>query len=289
MTSLNLISPAMGAKYQGAADPLIDPSPLYSVGDKYTNTTTGEIFTCFDVGSYGVSWAGTQGTIYDARILDPNNANLIAYYTMDNISGATLVDESPNSNDGTISGTTAVAGKVGNALDFNATASEVSIPDSASMNFSNGFSLCGWVNRVSSATSDILFSKTVFSPSFSLTFYVQIDSTDQTLDFYLSSNGTSVTQSVSTTGYSVTGERFIVVTYDPSNKIEINIDNGANVFTNTSGIPATLSDPAIPVTLGRFGGNDSTRWRGWQDQVRFFNRPLTASEISILYNGGAGA
>jgi len=61
-------------------------------------------------------------------ILDTNNANLLAMYTMDNISGSTLVDESPQAADGIITGATTVTGIIGDGLNFDGVNDSVVAP-----------------------------------------------------------------------------------------------------------------------------------------------------------------
>lgn len=51
-------------------------------------------------------------------ILDDDNPAFVAKYTMDDITGSTLNDATPNGNNGTITGATAVSGYIGNAIDL---------------------------------------------------------------------------------------------------------------------------------------------------------------------------
>lgn len=57
-------------------------------------------------------------------ILSPQAPGLVAMFTMDSISGATLVDDGPNGYDGAITGAVAASGHVGDALDFTAASSD---------------------------------------------------------------------------------------------------------------------------------------------------------------------
>ena len=52
--------------------------------------------------------------------LSPDNPDLLAFYTMSNVSGSTLIDESPNGNNGTlVNSPTIVTGRFGGAMLFN--------------------------------------------------------------------------------------------------------------------------------------------------------------------------
>ena len=91
---------------------------------------------------------------FDATsILDFDNPSLQAAYTMDNISGTTLVDESPNGNDITLTGTSTIAGVIGDALSFSGNSPAITVPvDYGTFNsvltLSGDFSLCGWANNL---------------------------------------------------------------------------------------------------------------------------------------------
>src|SRR4051794_10804921 len=71
---------------------------------------------------------------------------LVAAYSFDATSGATLVDASGNGNDGTLSGATwASSGKHGGALTFDGAGDLVSVPDSASLDLTSGMTIEAWV------------------------------------------------------------------------------------------------------------------------------------------------
>lgn len=71
---------------------------------------------------------GAQCEVSTDPILSTSHASLLAMYTMDNISGATLFDESPNSRDGTITGATTVTGIIGDGLNFDGSNDSVVAP-----------------------------------------------------------------------------------------------------------------------------------------------------------------
>src|SRR2546422_9718287 len=56
-----------------------------------------------------------------------------------------MKDLSGHGNDGTISGTTDVAGKVGRARQFNGIADYVEVPDSSDLHVSGGITIAAWV------------------------------------------------------------------------------------------------------------------------------------------------
>src|ERR1041384_7419120 len=76
---------------------------------------------------------------------DVSIAGLVAAYSFDEGSGATVNDFSGNGNTGTISGATWTLGKFGNALSFNGSTNWVTVNDSDSLDLSTGMTLEAWV------------------------------------------------------------------------------------------------------------------------------------------------
>lgn len=80
---------------------------------------------------------------------------------------------------------------------------------------------------------------------------------------------------------------FVVVKFDISTKtVTINVDNGAEVVSSTGG--GTISPRTDPLTFGRHGTYNGVYYDGKQDQVYIYTKLLSDSEISQLWNGGAG-
>src|SRR5471032_47274 len=95
-------------------------------------TTT--IVVLLSVGLTGSATAATSG--------------LVAAYSFD--SPSSVADASGNGNNGTTTNTSSVsAGKYGGALSFDGISSMVTVPDSASLRFTNGFTVEAWVDPAS--------------------------------------------------------------------------------------------------------------------------------------------
>ena len=76
----------------------------------------------------------------------PSNTGLVAAYNFSEGHGTTIADASGHGNTGTLSNVAwSSAGKFGNALSFNGTNSIVNIPDSATLDLTNGMTLEAWV------------------------------------------------------------------------------------------------------------------------------------------------
>lgn len=197
---------------------------------------------------------------------------LVAHYTMESISGSTLLDET-GSHDGTIFGATQVAGLGGQALDFDGTNDYVSIPDAAALRFGTGdFFISGWFNAdvlaYGTTDSGVLVSKDytgleVYIYQGKLAAYVggtasgppliTIPSTGMDYFWYITRSGSSVTLCLGETTTS--------------------IDN-----------PANVSKTGHNWIFGNRSAGSPYHLNGRQAKVRFYNRNLDASEITALRN-----
>jgi len=72
-------------------------------------------------------------------------AGLVAAYGFDEGTGTAIRDASGLNNNGTASGTTWTTGKFGNALVFNGTSAQVTVPNAASLQLTTGMTLEAWV------------------------------------------------------------------------------------------------------------------------------------------------
>jgi hypothetical protein len=223
-------------------------------------------------------------------ILDPNNPDLVVMYTMDNVSGTALVDESPNNNNGTNSGTTTfIAGKIGNSIQYGGGKFTV-LPIFDLTSTAGAFSFfyrfkpvdLGVVNRIAT-----LVSNDIASVSDGITLNKLADNT---LRLNINSNGSNKS-SFSSVLSADTWYFFVVQQTGSGTEIYLDSVFGQTGdathlswfadFNGTEGEEYALGAwPSIPLTEG-------TDFE--VDQFRYFNRALTQPEIDVLFNGGAGA
>jgi concanavalin A-like lectin/glucanase superfamily protein len=197
---------------------------------------------------------------------------LVAAYAFNEGSGATAVDSSGNGNQGAISGATRnTSGQYGAALDFDGTNDLVTVPDSSSLDLTNGMTLEAWVRPLTtSGWRTVVLKERPGDTAYALyssnndngrpSGRVRVNGSN------VSVNGTSrLTTSVWT---------HLATTFDGSN-LRLYV-NGALVATRAaSGTILTSTN------LLRIGGSSALgRWfRGRIDEVRVYNRALSASEI----------
>lgn len=200
-------------------------------------------------------------------------SGLVGHWTFDGtkISGAYALDSSSNNNTGTITGATKVAGKIGQALNFDG--SNV-VTTSSDFIGTGAVTITAWVKPRSGGGNDygriVTNEKTVFGYS-----------------PYGAGNRFRILSDGSTEAWSAVGSlpfnqwTFVVATRD-SNGV-------ANLYANgvLSGTANQNSGTPVPGTINVcIGGRSSDALRGWNgsiDDVRIYNRVLTTEEIKRLY------
>lgn len=215
--------------------------------------------------------------------------NLIAYWKLDESSG-NAADETGNSHTLTNTNVSYSSGKINNGGSFNGTSS-VLTSASSDFNPSGSFSISLWVNYTSLATYDApcLISKDdVGNRGYTL----NVDRTGKFPNLYIfkSGGGASTVSCTNTLASSGTWYH-VVFTYsyvtDGTSVLTIYL-NGTQEqqITNAVGpIYASSRD----FLIGEQGYSGFPRWwNGMIDEVGFWTKELSSTEVSSLYNGGSG-
>ncbi len=210
-------------------------------------------------------------------LVDHNiTSGLLGYFKMDTATGR-LTDSSGNGNSGTdvtntgtISSVTSNTG-LGQAASFAGGGSNAGYTTyggaSGNLNVtgSGGLSVCLWVYRTVSATNQVMVQK----ESGSTGYILFLTATNGILNFRVRGvNVTSVTSFVNSTWTHLCG------TWDGStSRTYVN-----GTFTNSIANSGTLgSNTSEPMSVG--GGNSDVDYTGYIDEVRVYNRALSAAEI----------
>ena len=206
--------------------------------------------------------------------------DLIAHYKFDAGSGTVLVDNSGNSNNGTIYGAPAwVTGKSGYAIDFDGVDDYVSIPDAASLNFGTGdFTICTWFKTSQSADVRNLFYKGAGDGLSGWRF--GLDNINYGRPTVLIGDTVGhVTLVFGTTAYNDGLWHHMVVVFDRDVAAECFMD-GASIGTGD----ITSISGSVDNTDAILIGNSYDKYIGSLDETRIYNRALSAAEISDLYH-----
>jgi hypothetical protein len=256
------------------------------IKDLFVDSSTGVHYICIDDTTNAQQWQGTDNTVVPLSIASPAHPNLVAFYTMDNISGSTLIDESPNNEDSTITGALTVTGHIGNALEFNGAPDHVTTPiihSGTVVSISLWFNPSDILSRrfifADFSTSGLLEEARVALAISSVTGKYEIVVGDGTLSFQDTSsfNHSLVNGTYSHIVYIVDGSNVLI--YEDS------------ILKHTIPIGFTVgSTPAGDTwVLGRAGALGALELLGEIDQCRRFDKVLNQAEINTLFNSGVGA
>jgi Concanavalin A-like lectin/glucanases superfamily/Bacterial Ig-like domain/Bacterial Ig domain len=207
----------------------------------------------------------------------PSNlpGGVVAAYGFNEGAGTTLTDLSGNGNNGTISSATwTAAGKYGNALVFNGTNAQVTVPNSTSLQLTTGMTLEAWVFPTTTPTGwRAVIDKNVDG-------YFLMASTD--LGNRPSVGGTWVAGSQNTFGPSVLAVNawtHLAATFDGAT-VRLYV-NGVQVASQAQTTALTTTNGTLQIGGDAYPGEF---FAGRIDEVRIYNRALSAAEITTDMN-----
>jgi len=222
----------------------------------------------------------------------PTNG-LVGYWKFDETSGTTFADSSGNTVAGTGSSGTISngAGKILRGGNFNGLGDYVNVPDNNNLDNFSAFSISAWIYKKDARLS-VFLSKRDTDTSAALPYLLYVLA-DGSLLFY--TTGSSATASYLTAGAGTINQNawyHIVATFSNSTNTTLYVNgaqksatfsNSGGTFNRTVHIPAGLKIG----TYGLFTGtppDSSYAWNGTIDEVAIWNRALSSTEVSTMYN-----
>jgi chitodextrinase len=204
---------------------------------------------------------------------------LVAAYAFNEGAGTTVADVSGNGNTGTIGGATwTTLGKFGNALVFNGTSAQVTVPNAASLQLTTGMTLEAWVFPTAAPTGwRSVVTKNVDR-------YYLMASTDQ--GNRPAAGGTWTAGNQNTIGPAVLAVNtwtHLAATFDGAT-VRLYV-NGVQVASQAQTTPLATTSGTLQI------GGDSYPdefFAGRIDEVRIYNRALSAAEIQTDMNTSVG-
>jgi fibronectin type 3 domain-containing protein len=198
------------------------------------------------------------------------NPHLVAAYSFNEGTGATVADGSGNGHAGAIaSGTWTTAGKFGGALSFNGAGTVVTIPDAAVLHFTTGMTLEAWVNPTAggSAWRDVIYKAND-------NFYLEASTTPAGLPVAGAIINGSYGEAYGASALALNTWTHLAATYDGS-VLRFYV-NGAEVSNRLqAGAILTSTNPLQIGGDGLYGQYFS----GLIDEVRVYDTALKPSEI----------
>jgi len=196
---------------------------------------------------------------------------LIAYYKFDEGIGDTISNAVGNVNNGIMTNGTWVDGKSGKAVRFSGTGYiSFSSPITSSL---NGFTATYWVNLTSFAGSTHPSLQTIYINAQNV-YRAAVDNTGHPVGLF-TYQGTLYRNQTSSSTLSLNAWHFIAITFDGST---------ISIYLNGSPVSITAATHSAPSSnlIGAFA-TDRGFVSGSMDDVRIYNRVLSASEIALLY------
>ncbi len=265
----------------------IDPVNTTSTGNYYTYVVGGswKLTSSFESEKYAKKMntdGGTDPALFETGSnlsLLNTGRGLVGYWKFDEGSGISANDSSGNDNIGILTGSpTWTTGKVGGALNFDVVDDYVTVIDSSSLGFTQGFTAEAWI-RPDTCTPAGSGHNTVIGKESEFLFAFQ---TSCKMANYIYAGG-SWTYDSSANIYNVpigTLSHY-AMTYD-GNKIKTYL-NGELKGSGTSK-SGNMGNTANLLGIGKRPYSGSQYYDGFIDDVRIYNRALSAAEIAAIYN-----
>ena len=203
----------------------------------------------------------------------PVDTSLVGHWTFDgtDIQGTTAIDRSSFGNNGTITGTTKTIGKLGQALSFNGTSDVITF--NSSLIGTGTYTLCFWAK----VNPFIGFYGLVYD--YPLLFGLKDEGDYGNTKVYLSNDGTGTVAASAVisdnTWHHVCGIR------KSDNTATFYVDSAQSGTANQNA--GSISSPLTSLVIG---DAETYYFNGIADDIRIYNRALTQTEITTLYNMG---
>lgn len=257
--------------------------PLYLTENTITvNNATTSAWSTSNITLDGLSWTGQNGGGLRINKNASYLTGLVGSWDLDEDTGTAIHNVNTESglinttNQGTWNGNTTLnysIGRIGNASLFDGINDFISIPDTGSTNITNSITIALTMNiSLLGAGQGTVISKGYTGNPATTPWMFYVDSTN--VKFYIS-NGTASSRS-----FAITANN----TYQL-----VGVYNGSYMVTYTNGIfTESLAKSGNIISSNSnvlIGANWATNYyKGLVDEVRVWNRALSASEISVLYN-----
>lgn len=198
-------------------------------------------------------------------------------------------NDSLNTYNGTaMGGLTYTAGKSGNAFTGNGTTAYVSLPND-SFNFTGNFSISGWINLNSVSGNQCIFANLSYVAGVSNGWLLLMRNNKLYFEFY-KNNGT-LDYLASNTNFTTSTWYHINIVRVASTSTKIYINGTLDISNSSTYNPTYASSIPIPSSIGawKYDATTATQFtNGKIDEVNVWNREVTATEVTELYNAGTG-
>lgn len=204
-------------------------------------------------------------------------SNLVGFWKLDDGTGTTAVDSSGNGYSGTLyNGAAWSTGKYNGALSFDGTDDYVNLGNPSGLQITGAMTLSAWVYIDTFTNNGRIIAKQGNSSNRGWTLNVEGTGCGS---FQIASNASTAV--IVNSGALTAGQWVhLAGVYEPGTALRIYV-NGVLNNSNTTAIPSSQYNNSLNVNIGRRPDN-SCYFDGKIDEVRVYNRALSASEISAI-------
>jgi hypothetical protein len=235
-----------------------------------------------------VTLNGSGSSVYrDYAVQGPLTAALSGAWPFNEGSGSSAADSSGHGDTGTlVNGPTWTRGEAGAALAFDGRRSAVLVPAAATLAdlYRRGLTVAAWVRPAGPQSSGRILDKD--GNDFGWFLKVEGDSLEFTGDqFELAAASRGATTPLRAGVW-----QHVAATWDgspSSSHIHLYVDGTPADGSGTDGAGAAGDDAAIPLTIGNRAADLARGFSGAIDEVRVFDRVLSAGEVTALFEGAA--
>jgi hypothetical protein len=257
--------------------PDITSAPYSISWDTTTSGNGSHVLTAIARDTSGNTTTSAAVTVTVSNVGSPPTAGLIGYWNFDEGSGSVAHDSSGNGYNGAITGAAWTTGKMNTALQFNGSSNKVLTPNIA---LSQSFSISAWVNPA--AVPQGTYAR-IAETQYNGGLYLGMNASGNKYKFIVNT-GSGSTGSCGASfgcaeGGSVTsGWHLVTGTFDGFTA-KLYVDT-ILVASDTFTAPGNTN---LPLYIGMYYGG-GFGWNGVLDEVRLYNRALSASEVTFIYN-----
>ena len=223
------------------------------------------------------------------------NTDPISYWKFDEGSGTLAADLGTSGFSGNIVGPVYTTGKYGNALSFDGTNDYVTLAGTTAYDNMGAITISAWINPASTGENGkgriLAKSAGTNLPSMGWSFYLTNEVTNG-IKFAVDHTSAHLEHASVANAITLNQWQFVAVTWDGSATAA-----NAHIYVNGNEVGYSVADNAVGTRASDIGkalyiGNNpalSRTFKGNIDDVKVYNRVLSASEITNLYsNGGNG-
>jgi len=255
---------------------------IFSGGTPENSSDQNPIVTYSSVGEFDVMLIASNDIIADTviksgfiKVTDPPEQGLLAYYPLDGNGN----DASANNYNGEVEGATTVSGRKNDALQFDGTDDRVIVSSIPQYPVEDQISVAAWI-KTSSSSDQVEFIAAKYRAL-----------ADRGFHLFIQNGGVSMAGRDGNNSYIICSSDPILINDDSWHFIVGVVDQSRwqlwvdgvlvnEIISNGSSHSLYTSDP---FTLGYWAQNNNHYYTGIIDEVRLYNKALTAEEIEDLY------